>query len=292
MPKVICVANPKGGVGKTTTSINLSASLAKFGKRALLIDLDPSGAASVGVGFTRENATFGVYDLYKHPESLDEAIVRKAIYASGTERLDVMPSNVWTSEEENELLKLSAKLTRLRIMINFVRNDYDYFIIDCPPFLSNLTLGAFTASDSTIVPVQCGFFALHALERLMKFYRKVRESINPYLKIEGILITMYEKGTNVSIKTVRDARAVFEDLVFGVIIPKNVKIGDAAFQKKPVVTYDSTSAGAKAYIQLAEVILHRDDPQWDIQAHVQTPSEPRNESQTIPDVVSSSGENA
>ncbi len=257
MSQVIAIANPKGGVGKTTTAINLAAAFAMKGLRTLLIDLDPSGAASLGTGFTKDNATYGVFDLYKHPDNLTEELVKRAIYSSEIENLQVMTCNVWTSDEENMLLSLSSRLTRLRIMINYIRNDYAYVIIDCPPFLSNLTMGAFTAADSAVVPVQCGFFALNALDRLMKFYKKVKETINPYFKIDGIVLTMYERGTNISIKTEKDAKMVFQELMYDTYIPKNVKIGESAFYKKPVITMDPSSAGAKAYIALGDEILAR-----------------------------------
>ncbi len=257
MSKIISVANPKGGVGKTTTAINLAAAFTLSGSRVLLVDIDPSGAASSGVGFSRENIRKGIYDLFNLEQGLDPEDISDAIHQTEFPNLDIIPCNVWSSEEENKLMQAASRLTRLKIIINLIKSNYDFIIIDCPPFLSNLTLAAFVASSSTLIPVQCGYFALTALGRLMKFYRNVRDTVNPYMEIEGIVLTMYEKGTFVGKKTERDAKMVFQELVLNTTIPKNTIIGKAAFFKKPVVFYDDQSSGSVAYKTLADELLKR-----------------------------------
>lgn len=258
MAKVISIANPKGGVGKTTTAINLGASFAYAGYKTLVIDIDPSGAASIGLGLNKEEIRQGVYDIYKRQDGLDVDFIEDCIHSTSMDNLHIIPCNVWASEQEEELFLMASKLARLRLIRNYLNKKYHYIIIDCPPFVGNLTVGALAASDSIIIPLQCGYLSLKALNRLMKVIRKIQDGMNYGLKIEGILITLYEYGTNVCIKTENEARMVFKEMVFDIKIPKNVKLGEAVFNGKPVVLYDPKSVGTKAYLQLAAEIVERD----------------------------------
>jgi chromosome partitioning protein len=168
-----------------------------------------------------------------------------------------MPANVWSSEEEEELFSYAGKLARLRLVRNYLNHSYDYIIIDCPPFVSNITVGALAASDSILIPLQCGFLSLKAMNRLMKVIRKIQDGMNKGLKIEGILLTMYEQGTNISQRTEDEARLVFKEVVFDIKIPKNVKLGEAIFHGLPAILYDARSAGSKAYLELARELLKK-----------------------------------
>lgn len=257
MAHVVAIANPKGGVGKTTTAINLAASLAHLGKKALVIDTDPSGAAAVGLGVQKEQIKQGVFDLYRHADGINEELIQEAIYPTAQEKLAIMPANVWSSEEEEELFSYAGKLARLRLIRNYLNRSFDYIIIDCPPFVSNITVGALAASDSILIPLQCGFLSLKAMNRLMKVIRKIQDGMNKGLTIEGILLTMYEQGTNISQRTEEEARLVFKEVVFDIKIPKNVKLGEAVFHGLPAILYDARSPGSKAYLELAKELLKK-----------------------------------
>jgi len=258
MSKVIAIANPKGGVGKTTTAINLAASFAFTGHKTLVIDIDPSGAAAIGLGLIKEEIKQGLYDLYKQNNGLDLTYIESCIHSTEMPDLDILPCNVWSSEEEDHLFELASKLARLRLVRNYLNRIYDYIVIDCPPFVGNLTIGALAAADSLVIPLQCGYLSIKALSRLMKVIRKIQMGMNTGLKIEGILLTLYEQGTHLSVKTENELKMVFDKLVFDVKIPKNVKLGEAIFSGKPVILFDGRSLGAKAYMQLAAEILERD----------------------------------
>ncbi len=257
MAHVIAVANPKGGVGKTTTAINLAASFAHVGKKALIIDTDPSGAAAIGLGIAKETIQQGVFDLYRHNDGLSTDVIRQAIYPTAMPKLEIIPANVWSSEEEEALFSYAAKLARLRLVRNYLNRSYDFIVIDCPPFVSNITVGALAASDAILIPLQCGFLSLKAMSRLMKVIRKIQGGMNKGLQIEGIVLTMYENATNISQRTEDEARQVFQGTVFDIKIPKNVKLGEAIFQGLPAILYDGKSAGSKAYLSLAKEIIKR-----------------------------------
>ena len=259
MSKVIAIANPKGGVGKTTTAINLAASFAYSGHKTLVIDIDPSGAAGIGLGLNKEEITQGLYDLFKQNNGLDLSYIESCIHTTEMADLDIIPCNVWSSDEEDHLFELASKLARLRLIRNYLNRIYDYIIIDCPPFVGNLTVGALAAADSIVIPLQCGYLSIKALSRLMKVIRKIQMGMNTGLKIDGILLTLYEHGTNLSVKTETELKMVFNNLVFNVKIPKNVKLGEAIFSGKPVILFDGRSAGAKAYMQLAAEIIEKEN---------------------------------
>lgn len=257
-PKVISVTNQKGGVGKTTTTINLGASLAELGKRVLIIDLDPQGNASTGLGIEVEDRTLTTYDLLLGDVSLNEVI-----YPTGQTGLFIVPSTVDLSSADMELVSnekrsfLLHDALREPAMIEF---QFDYILIDCPPSLNLMTVNAMVASDSVLIPLQSEFFALEGLSQLMLTIREVRSSANTSLRIEGIVLTMYDARNNLSQQVEQDARDNLGELVFQTIIPRNVRVSEAPSFAMPVITYDSASKGASAYRALAKELLDISKP--------------------------------
>ena len=252
-PKVISVTNQKGGVGKTTTTINLGASLAELGKRVLIIDLDPQGNASTGLGIEVEDRTLTTYDLLLGDVSLNDVI-----YPTGQTGLFIVPSTVDLSSADMELVSnekrsfLLHDALREPAMIEF---QFDYILIDCPPSLNLMTVNAMVASDSVLIPLQSEFFALEGLSQLMLTIREVRSSANTSLRIEGIVLTMYDARNNLSQQVEQDARDNLGELVFQTIIPRNVRVSEAPSFAMPVISYDSASKGASAYRSLAKELL-------------------------------------
>ncbi len=255
MAKIITISNPKGGVGKTTTSINLAASLAIAEKKVLLIDIDPDGATGTGLGFSRDKIKLGMKEIYQGTATPEEAI-----HNSNFPNLKIIPCNVWTSEEENLFIDKAKDrdlLKKLVTKITELDNSFDFIIIDSPPSLGDLTIGALMASDSVLIPLQCGHFAFKAVGRLMGVVRQLRLSENPKLKIEGILLTFFERGTRVSAKVIEEAHLVFKGLLFKTIIPKNTALGYAAYEEKPAISVNATSAGSLSHLSLANEILQK-----------------------------------
>jgi len=250
MAKIIAVANQKGGVGKTTTSINLSACVAYRGKKVLLIDLDPQGNATTGLGIDKRNIETSTYDVLINEESLKNVIVETC-----QENLFLSPSSISLAGAEVELVSLFSRESKLKVAIDEIRDDYDYIFIDCPPALGLLTLNALTASDTVLVPIQCEFFALEGLSQLMDTIKKVQKFLNKSLVVEGVVMTMFDVRTNLSVEVVEEVKKHFGDKVYRSIIPRNVKLSEAPSYGLPIIKYDARSKGAEAYVNLADELI-------------------------------------
>ena len=252
-PKIIAIANQKGGVGKTTTSINLAAALVEQGKRVLLVDLDPQGNASTGLGIENEDREFTAYELLLEDVSLDDVVQETDI-----DGLYIIPATVDLSSADIELISNEKRSFLLHDALRQTSMDsfhFDYILIDCPPSLSLLTVNAMIAAHSVLVPLQSEFFALEGLSQLMMTIREVRQIGNKELRIEGVVLTMYDKRNNLSQQVEQDARNNLGDLVFKTVIPRNVRVSEAPSFAMPVLSYDSTSKGASAYRSLAKEMI-------------------------------------
>lgn len=253
MGKVIAIANQKGGVGKTTTSINLAASLVKTKRRVLLVDLDPQGNATMGSGVDKSKLASSTYDVLIGGSTLADACVNTA---GG---YDLVPTNSDLAGAEVELVNMKQRDTRLRDAISSIREHYDYVLIDCPPALSLLTINAFAAAQTVMIPMQCEYYALEGLSDLVQTIRMVRQNLNPELEIEGLLRTMFDPRNNLSNEVSAQLREHFGDKLYRTIIPRNVRLAEAPSFGKPVITYDLQSKGAQAYLALAGEILRREE---------------------------------
>ena len=250
MGRIIAIANQKGGVGKTTTSINLSASLAELGKKVLTIDMDPQGNTTSGLGIDKNQVENTVYELLLEEVSTDECI-----YTSVTEGLDVIASNINLSGAEVELISIENKEFLLKEKINLLRDNYDYIVIDCPPSLNLLTINAMTTSDTVLVPIQCEYYALEGLSQLMHTIELVKERLNPDLEMEGVVFTMYDARTNLSLQVVENVKENLNRNIYKTIIPRNVRLAEAPSYGMPINMYDTRSSGAEAYRLLAEEVI-------------------------------------
>lgn len=250
MGRIIAVANQKGGVGKTTTATNLSACLAEKGKNVLAVDLDPQGNMTSGLGVDKNEVENTVYELI-----LDECKIEECIQNEILENLSILPSNVDLAGAEIELIGVENKEFILRESINQVKNDYDFIIIDCPPSLNTLTVNAMTTADTVLVPIQCEFFALEGLSQLIHTINLVRERLNPSLNIEGVVFTMYDARTNLSLQVVENVKENLNQTIYKSIIPRNVRLAEAPSHGQPITIYDSKSAGAEAYRELANEVI-------------------------------------
>ena len=250
MGKVMAVANQKGGVGKTTTSINLSASLAYMGKKTLLIDNDPQGNATSGLGVDMWTVEKSVYDTL-----INDIEIMETILPTMMDNLFICPSNIQLAGAEIELVSQMMRENRLKNAIEPIKKDYDYIIIDCPPSLGLLTLNSLTAADTILVPIQCEYYALEGLKQLMKTVALVQKHLNPTLKVEGVVMTMYDSRTNLSFQVVESVREHFSDRVYRTIIPRNVRLSEAPSHGVPIILYDKDSKGAISYLDLAEEVI-------------------------------------
>lgn len=250
MGKIISVANQKGGVGKTTTTINLSAALAEKGKKILIIDIDPQGNTSSGFGVDKNQKDNTVYELILGYCPINEAIIHEVV--SG---IDLIPSNVNLAGAEIELIDKTHKEAILKKELDYVRDDYDFIMIDCPPSLNVLTVNAMVASDTVLVPIQCEFYALEGLSQLIHTINLVRERLNRRLDIEGIVFTMYDSRTNLSQQVVENVKAHVTQHIYETMIPRNVRLAEAPSYGEPITIYDPRSVGAEAYRNLAQELL-------------------------------------
>ena len=250
MTRVICIANQKGGVGKTTTAVNLSASIAVAEKRVLLIDIDPQGNSTSGVGIGREGSHETIYQALLRGSGLRETIQKTEI-----SYLDVVPSNTDLIGAEIELIKEKDRERKLERLIKEVEQNYDFIFIDCPPSLGLLTINSLTAAHSVLIPLQCEYYALEGLSQLLKTIRLIKQALNPRLTIEGILLTMFDSRNNLSHQVAQEVRTYFRGKVFETIIPRNIRLSEAPSHGKPILSYDIHSKGAESYFNLAKEIL-------------------------------------
>jgi len=251
--KIISIANQKGGVGKTTTSINLSTILAKKGKRVILIDADPQGNATSGVG-VEKNAKYSTYDVLVSDIDIVQALEKTPI-----KNLLICPSNINLAGAEVELVSMMSREQRLKEKIDEIKDEFDYAIIDCPPSLGLITLNAFTASDSVLIPVQCEYYALEGLGQLMNTINLVKKHLNKNLEIEGALLTMYDMRTNLSNQVVKEVKKYFDNKVYKTVIPRNVRLSEAPSYGMPITEYDPHSKGAKTYEKFTKEFLKNNE---------------------------------
>lgn len=252
MGRIIAVANQKGGVGKTTTSINLSACLAEAGQKVLVVDVDPQGNTTSGLGVDKNNVENTIYELMLGECTVDECIIKKVL-----DNLDVMPSNVNLAGAEIDLIGVDEREYILQKEINKVRDNYDFVIVDCPPSLSMLTVNAMTASDTVLVPIQCEYYALEGLSQLIHTINLVKKRLNPDLEMEGVVFTMYDARTNLSLQVVENVKENLKQTIYKTIIPRNIRLAEAPSHGVPINLYDPKSAGAESYRLLADEVIHR-----------------------------------
>lgn len=250
MEKIIAIANQKGGVGKTTTAINLSAYLGQKGKKVLVIDSDPQGNTSSGLGIDKDNVELSTYDCL-----VDDTSFKEEVIETEYKNLWVSPGNMNLAGAELELVDVPEREYILKKKLSEVRDDYDFIIIDCPPSLGLITLNAFAASDSILIPIQCEYYALEGLSQLTKTIKLVKQEINPNLHIEGVLLTMYDSRTNLSVQIAEDVRKYFGATVYKTVIPRNVRLSEAPSYGRPIMAFDNKSKGAECYKKLANEVI-------------------------------------
>ena len=254
MGRIIAIANQKGGVGKTTTSINLSASLAEKGKKVLVIDTDPQGNTTSGFGLDKTELENTVYELILGEASIQDCILKDVI-----KNVSILPANVDLAAAEIELIGVDNKEFILKNEVDYVKDQYDFIIIDCPPSLSLLTVNAMTTADTVLVPIQCEYYALEGLSQLIHTVNLVSERLNPELEIEGVVFTMYDSRTNLSTQVVENVKNHLKQNVYKTIIPRNIRLAEAPSYGLPIQAYDPKSAGAESYMMLAEEVINRKD---------------------------------
>ena len=250
MGRIIAIANQKGGVGKTTTSVNLSACLAYLGKKVLLVDIDPQGNASSGVGVSKGEVNQCIYDVL-----IDDVSVLDTILETKVENLHIVPATISLAGAEIELVSTISREVRLKKALQEVKDQYEYIIIDCPPSLGLLTINSLTASDAIIIPVQCEFYALEGLSQLLSTVRLVQKHLNKNLEIDGVLLTMFDARTNLGIQVIEEVKKYFQDKVYKTIIPRNVRLSEAPSHGEPIIIYDPKSRGAEVYLELAKEVI-------------------------------------
>ena len=252
MNRVIAIANQKGGVGKTTTAINLSACLANLGKKVLALDLDPQGNMTSGLGVDKDEIERSVYDLIIGNAGIEECISKNVL-----DNLDVLPSNIDLSAAEIEMIGIENKEFILKNEMEKIKDVYDFVIVDCPPALSMLTINAMTTADSVLVPIQCEYYALEGLTQLIHTIELVQERLNSSLQIEGVVFTMYDARTNLSLQVVENVKDNLNQNIYKTIIPRNIRLAEAPSYGMPINIYDPKSAGAESYMQLADEVIHK-----------------------------------
>lgn len=250
MAKIVALANQKGGVGKTTTAVNLSASLTALGKKVLLCDFDPQGNATSGLGIDQMSLKTTIYEILTEQSEIEQSIIK-------TEWADVIGSNVNLAGAEIDLIMMEKREYRLKIVLDKVKDNYDYVIIDCPPSLGILTINCLCAADTVLIPLQCEYYALEGLSQLINTIKAIQNGFNPEIKIEGIVLTMFDGRTNLSMQVVEEVKSHFAKKVFKTIIPRNVRLSEAPSHGKPISSYDRLSKGCIAYNELAEEFLVR-----------------------------------
>ena len=253
MAKVIAVANQKGGVGKTTTAVNIAAALGFYGKKTLLVDIDPQGNATSGVGFDKRGIEKSTYEIL-----LNEAKAKDVIKNTAFQNLDLMPAGIDLAAAEFEIMEDPDRLQRLKKALLTVKADYDYIIIDCPPSLGIITTNALTACDCVLVPIQCEYYALEGLSQLMNSVRYVKRKLNEHIYIEGVLLTMYDGRLNLTQQVVSEVKQFFPKKVFGTVIPRGVRLSEAPSYGKPIMYYDRSCKGSEAYLNLAQELISKE----------------------------------
>ncbi len=254
MGKVIAIANQKGGVGKTTTAVNLAACLSKAGKKVLIIDIDPQGNSTSGLGIDKRRCEKTVYDCLINEEKMENVSIQTKY-----ENLSVCPSNLDLSGAEIELISVMGRENRLKESLVSAREEFDYILIDAPPSLGLITINTLTAADSVIIPVQCEFYALEGVSQLIETIKRIKKALNPNLYIQGIVMTMYDARTNLAMQVVDEVKRFFPGKVYKTIIPRNVRISEAPGFGKPIIYYDESSKGAEAYTELAAELIESVD---------------------------------
>ena len=252
MGRIIAVANQNGGVGKTTTAINLSSCLSALGKRVLAIDMDPQGNMTSGLGVDKDNVEKTVYDLIIGRATVEECLCKEVF-----ENLDLLPTNIDLSAAEIELIGVENKEFIIRDEVAKIRGNYDFVIVDCPPSLSMLTINAMTTADTVLVPIQCEYYALEGLSQLMHTIDLVKERLNPDLEMEGVVFTMYNARTNLSLQVVENVKDNLDQTIYKTIIPRNIRLAEAPSHGLPINIYDPKSSGAESYMLLAEEVIHK-----------------------------------
>jgi chromosome partitioning protein len=252
LSKIIAIANQKGGVGKTTTSVNLGASLASLGRKVLLVDIDPQGNTTSGIGINKADVENCIYDVL-----INDVHPRDAMVETSIPGLTVIPATIQLAGAEIELVPVISREIRLKKALSQVRDMFDYILIDCPPSLGILTINSLTAADSVLIPIQCEYYALEGLSQLLNTVRLVQKHLNKSLKIEGVLLTMFDARTNLGIQVIEEVKKYFQQKVYQTIIPRNVRLSEAPSHGQSIITYDPKSKGAEVYLELAkEVITH------------------------------------
>ena len=250
MSKIIAISNQKGGVGKTTTSVNLAACLATLGKRVLLVDIDPQGNTTSGLGVNKADVHNCIYDVLINEVHPNDAIVQTIVPG-----LSIIPATIQLAGAEIELVQTISREQRLKKSLHLVKQDYDYILIDCPPSLGILTINSLTAADSVLIPIQCEYYALEGLSQLLNTIRLVQKHLNTTLQIEGVLLTMLDARTNLGIQVIEEVKKYFREKVYQAIIPRNVRLSEAPSHGQAIISYDSRSRGAEVYMDLAREVL-------------------------------------
>jgi chromosome partitioning protein len=250
LSKIIAIANQKGGVGKTTTAVNLGACLATLGRKVLIVDIDPQGNTTSGVGINKADVNYCIYDIL-----INDVPPKQAVADTGIENLKIIPATIQLAGAEIELVPTMSREVRLKKALALIKKDYDYILIDCPPSLGILTINSLTASDSVLIPIQCEFYALEGLSQLLNSIRLVQKHLNTSLQIEGVLLTMFDARTNLGIQVIEEVKKYFQQKVYQTIIPRNVRLSEAPSHGQTIITYDPKSKGAEVYLELAKEVI-------------------------------------